>query len=59
MSQINPFRGLVDPSTRPLRVRSKKDPQQGSRQQRHPHEEAEEKAPAPPDDGKPHVDLKA
>jgi hypothetical protein len=63
LSQINPFRGVVVPSARPQAVQVHKD----RRQRKPPHEQpreqhAEEHGDAPPtkpEDGPPHVDVKA
>jgi hypothetical protein len=63
VSQINPFRGVVIPSGRPQGVQVHKDRQQRRRSQnpgQEPaQEEAQQQSPQTPDDGKPHVDLKA
>jgi hypothetical protein len=61
MSQINPFRGVVVPSSRPQGVQVQKDRQQRrpSQQGREQEQPSQEDAPPKPDDGKPHVDVKA
>ena len=62
MSQINPFRGVVIPSTRPQGVQVQRDRQQQRRQpQREQEGVDEEQNPNGilDDDGNPHVDLKA
>jgi hypothetical protein len=60
MSQINPFRGVVVPSSRPQGVQVQKDRQQRRQPQKERGEEqSQDDAPAKPDDGKPHVDVKA
>jgi hypothetical protein len=62
VSQINPFRGVVIPSTRPPAVQVHKDRQQrrdGQKHEQPPPEQSEPQPPTTPDDGKPHLDLKA
>jgi hypothetical protein len=62
MSQINPFRGVVIPSTRPQGVLVQKDRQQQRRSpQREPEGADDEQTENGilDDDGNPHVDLKA
>jgi hypothetical protein len=59
MSQINPFRALVVPSSQPQGVPPKKERQQrGAPQQEH-HDAPEGEREKPAEDGKPHIDLKA
>ena len=61
MSQINPFRGVVVPSSRPQGVQVQKDREQRRQPQgeQGKQQPSEDEVPAKPDDGKPHVDVKA
>jgi hypothetical protein len=59
MGQINPFRGIVVPSALPQKVQPQKDREQRRQQREEARDSEEEQSDKPPEDGKPHVDLKA
>lgn len=67
VSQINPFRAVVLPSARPQAVQVHKDRQQrqgaqqegkGTADEQPPEQQPPQQQPTP-DDGKPHLDVKA
>jgi hypothetical protein len=59
MSQINPFRGIIVPSSKPQQVQLQKDRRQGRQPKQDPKPGQEDQQKSPPDPADPHLDLKA